>query len=227
MAILETTQHLETVLRASVQHPSPIEAWTYPVISEFLLEHKVPNNRFVLYPQISLRWRPGRRDRRAEVPDFALVDVGLRAPNCKVRVGAEAKRCINIMRSLPAPETLEVNEEVKEAFKRLFFQGEDQAKAAFKNKATYSNTIPYLLFIGPYWTHVEYGSFNEAQLTVRTLKPSSSSDWLESQRSARRLAGDPPRRPLFLLGTTTSAAELEKIIAATDGEAEAFRNEGL
>ena len=52
-------------------------------------------------------------------------------------------------------------------FRDLYYQGEDQAKAAIKGGKTFSS-IPYLLFIGPYWTNITYGPFNSAQLDIRT-----------------------------------------------------------
>jgi hypothetical protein len=228
MAVLDNRKpYLKYILKASLQHHAPREDITYPVISEFISEHKIPLDRFVIYPQISLRWKPDNlADLRAEVPDFGLGNFTLKEPYFKIRVGAEAKRIMEqIMASLPAPETIQGNAEVMGAFHVLYYQGEDQAKAAIKGKMTFSNTLPFLLFVGPYWVHVRYGPFSEAQLTVRTHKPSPSADWVEANKAMRRLKAAPVERRLFLLGTADSAAELEKIIAATDSVAQALRNE--
>jgi hypothetical protein len=129
------------------------------------------------------------------------------------------------MSSLPRPEDIEANDEVKAAFGTLYFQGEDQAKAAIKNNVTFSNPVSWLLFVGPYWTPVQYGPFTKGQLSVRTLKPANSDSWKESHNATRRLAAPKVQHRLFLLGTADSKAELEKVIAATDGIAQPLRDE--
>ncbi len=45
----------------------------YPVITEFLGECKVPRERFLVYPQLALPWKPDEpEDRHEEIPDFAV-----------------------------------------------------------------------------------------------------------------------------------------------------------
>jgi len=51
----------------------PREDVTYAVFTEFLIEHKNPGDRFIIYPQLSLKWKPqDESDRRAEVPDVGV-----------------------------------------------------------------------------------------------------------------------------------------------------------
>jgi hypothetical protein len=109
------------------------------------------------------------------------------------------------------------------AFHALYFQGEDQAKAAIKGCHTFSDTIKYLLFVGPYWTLVEYGPFTSIQLEIRTHKPSASSDFKESSKAIRRLNSPAVHRTLYLLGTISSAEQLESILASTDQHAAPLR----
>ncbi|KIM58462.1 hypothetical protein SCLCIDRAFT_1088969 [Scleroderma citrinum Foug A] len=227
MATLTAKPHLKHLLHASASGDLPKEDIIYALICEFLLQHKVPHDRFLLFPQISLRWKPNQpSDLRAEIADFGIGNVSLQKPYFKLRVGAEAKRSVHeVMRTLPPPSTIEDNEDVKAAFHLAFFQGEDQAKAVIKGGVAHSAAIQYLIFIGPYWTPVTYGPFTPIQLEIRTHKPSDSGDFVESLRAARRLARTPARRTLYLLGTQESEVQLEYIFSTTDAAAEPLRNE--
>jgi hypothetical protein len=227
MAVFNTKPYLKYILHASLLHHAPKEDVTYPVISEFISEHKNPPDRFVIYPQISLLWKPHiLNDTRAEVPDFALGNFTHQAPYFKLRIGAEVKRCIqDSMSDFPSPLSIERNPTVMAAFHALFFQGEDQAKAAIKGGQTFSNSVAYLLFVGPYWTPVKYGPFAEAELGVRTHKPSGSGDFGETLKARKRLASNPISRRLYLLGTAESSEELERMISSTDHFAEKSRYE--
>ena len=129
------------------------------------------------------------------------------------------------MVSLPEPETIQTNLEVMTVFHTLFYQREDQVKAAIKGNMTFSMTMPYLLFSGPYWTSVQYGPFTSAQMTVHTHKPSDSADFVETTKAAHHLAMAPVQQHLFLLGTPESAEELEQVIASMDGIAQALQAE--
>ena len=84
------------------------------------------------------------------------------------------------MANLPAPNTIAANEDVMAALHTLYYQGEDQAKAAIKGEQTLASSVPWLLFVSPYWASVVYGPFSAGQLTVRTHKPSDSADFLET-----------------------------------------------
>jgi hypothetical protein len=227
MATLDTKPYLKYILHASLRQHAPREDITYAVISEFISEHKSPPDRFVIYPQISLRWKPDNpRDTRSEVPDFGLGNFTLQEPYFILRVGAEAKRSVDdVMGDLPDPSAIQDDPNVMAAFHALFYQGEDQAKAAIKGMQTFLNTIPFLLFVGPYWASVQYGPFTPAQLSVRTHKPSDSSDFKEAVKAARRLSEMPTQRHIYLLGTTESSRELERIISSTDAVANSLRFE--
>ena len=120
------------------------------------------------------------------------------------------------MRPLPAPATIEDNEDVKVAFHLAFFQGEDQAKAIIKGDLAHSAETQYLNFIGPYWTSVIYGLFTPTQLEIQTHKLSDSIDFIESMRTSRKLAQMPICHKLYLLGTAESNVKLEDIIQSTD-----------
>ena len=127
MAILNTKPHLKHMLKASLKPAAPTEDISYPVISEFISEHKHLSDRFIIYPQISLRWKPELAyDLWAEVLDFGLENFMLWRPYFKVCLGAEVKWSIeDIMASLPEPETFQTNLEVMTVFHTLFYQGED------------------------------------------------------------------------------------------------------
>ena len=225
--VLNTTPYEKYIVHASLQEYHPLEDIGYAVISEFLLEHKVPRDRYVIYPQLALPWKPGENpDRRREVTDFGVGNFTLNGPPYfKLRIGAEVKRALPIMTNLLAPSSIEDDMEVKSAFHDLYFQGEDQAKAAIKGGFDFPNRsqIPFFLFVGPYWTSVFYGPFSEAEITVRTHKPSPSADWKETSRAMLRLNSNPSRRTLYLLGTTQSAIAMGQVIAATDGYAAPLR----
>ena len=82
---------------------------------------------------------------------------------------------------LPTSTIVEYDDEVRFALHTAYYQAEDQAKAAVRgDHAPRQRPMDYFLFVGPYWTHVIVGPFSEAQLTVRTHKPSSSGDLQET-----------------------------------------------
>jgi hypothetical protein len=175
----------------------------------------------VLYPQLSLRWKPDDpKDTLAEIPDIGIGNFSLQAPCFKMRLGIEAKRLVGAMQNLPEPMAIQDHEDVLSAFHSLFYQGEDQAKAAIKGGHTLSEAIPYLLFVGPYFTPVKFGPFNSQQLGVRTHKPSGSADYKETLKAKLRLASPPTRRKLYLLGLNDSATQLDDIISSTDALAQ-------
>jgi len=226
MAVLHSKPYSKYILHASLMHRDQREDVTYAVISEFISEHKTPPDRFVIYPQISLRWKPDDpKDVREEVPDFGLGNFTHQTPYFKLRIGAEAKRSLEVMASLPEPSVLETHLDVLSTFHSLFYQGEDQAKAAIKGRQTFLDLIPFLLFVGPYWVSVRYGPFTPNELGVRTHKSSDSADFLETTRAIARFNAQPIRRRLYLLGTNESTAELERVISSTDHLAENLRAE--
>ena len=99
----------------------------------------------------------------------------------------------------------------------MYFQGEDQAKAAVKGKLVPAlEGMTWLLFFGPYWTLVTYGPFSPAQLTTRTHKPSPSGYFMATIKARRKLEQVHTKRRLYLLGTAISASQLESVVAMTD-----------
>lgn len=217
-AVLQTTPYLKYIIHASLKPESIPEDIMYPVIAEFLGECKVPRERFLVYPQLALPWKPNRpEDRREEIPDFAIGNFDFsNAPHFKIRAGAEVKRALRIMLDLPEPLAIEDNELVRIAFHGLFFQAEDQAKSAMKGGSNLIAPMPFFLFVGPYWASIQFKPFTDAQLTVRTHKPSDSGDFIEATRARNRLVSPPARRRLYLLGTDESRVEMERVIATTD-----------
>ena len=210
---------------------SPLEDVTYAVFTEFLIEHKNPGHRFIVYPQLSLKWKPeDENDRRAEVPDVGVGNFTLPGTNppFKLRFGVEAKRAIAVMESLPPASSLRANDDVLTAFHHLSYQAKNQAKAAIKNYYPISHgtdTVQWILLIGPYWVPVTFGPFTDAQLTVRAHKTSSSADWKESAKERKRVAGPPAAlQEIFLLSEDASAKRLEEIISSTDEAAETLIN---
>ena len=183
-----------------------------------------PSDRFIISPQIFLRWKPDNpEDTRAEIPDFGLGNFSLHAPHIKLRLGLEVKRCVNAMEALPDSLSLQSYVDIMSTFHEVFFQGEDQAKAAVKgHHFSETDTVPWLLFIGPYWTRVQYGPFSPAQLTTRTHKPSDSADFMATLIAEKKLAS--VARPLYLLGTAESAMQLEQFIASTDSTVQHLRD---
>jgi len=226
-AELHAESRLRHLLHASFRGQSR-EDVTYAVITEFLLQYKHPAERFVLYPQLSLRWKPRLpKDTREEIPDIGVGNFALGTPCFKMRLGVESKTILDVMKNLPEPIDIQDRGDVMNAFHSLFYQGEDQAKAAIKGGHALSETLPYLLFVGPYFTPVNYGPFTPQQLGVRTHKPSDSADYKESLRAALRLTSEPVVHPLYLLGTNDSAMQLEMIISSTDVLAQPFMQEAV
>ena len=141
----------------------PWEDVAYAVFTEFLVKHKNPYERFIIYPQLSLKWSPGRHDRCAEIPDVGVGNLTVPGhnPPFKLCFGVEAKRAIVAMGGMPPPASLIDHPDVVYAFHQLSLQAKNQAKAAIKNNypiANNSTIIQWILLIGPYWIPVTFGS---------------------------------------------------------------------
>ena len=80
----------------------------------------------------------------------------------------------------------------------------------------YQRPLDYLLFVGPYWTHVTLGLFNQKDLSVRTHKQLLSGDFAADWRAKMRLNQEPVYRVLYLVGTIESQQKLEEIISMTE-----------
>ena len=201
---------------------NPKEDIVYAVFVEFLGRHKTPLERFVIYSQLSLKWKPDvKEDHRLEIPDLGVGNftaVGVMPP-FKLRFGVEAKRAIEEIKGLPLPSSIINNTEVRVAFHTLYFQAQDQAKAAIKGQyPLLGGTVQWILLIGPYWVPVIFGPFTEDELTVRAHKKESpSGDWLAQVILNQERDGLPhPITELNLLCDNNSFIRLEQIISATD-----------
>jgi hypothetical protein len=205
----------------------PKEDTLYAIFNDFLALHQRPLRRFTIYPQMNLKWKPtDQQDRRSEIPDVGLgnfMPPGI-FPFFKLRCGIEAKRAIRVMSDLPPPESLMTASDVMSAFHTLFFQAQNQAKAAYKNKYPLSNDgIQWILLVGPYWLPRTFGPFSEPESTVRAHKVSGSADFDETMKLLEDMEGPPPEiQELYLLGTPESFTRLEEIVAYTDVLAQPF-----
>lgn len=130
------TKYLRNISRKAVDD-NPKEDIAYVVFVEFLGQHKTPAERLVIYSQLSLKWKPDiKEDHRLEIPDLGVgnfTTVGV-TPPFKLRFGVEAKRVIEEMEGLPAASSIINIDEVRAAFHTLYFQAQDQAKAAIKGQ---------------------------------------------------------------------------------------------
>lgn len=190
----------------------------HPVIVEALLVHKNPPYRFTIYPQIALRWKPtSQGDIRSENPDVGLVNFRSNRP-FDYRLGIEAKSFMeDEMAGLPHPDVVAGKSEVQLVLWDAYLQAEDQAKAAVRgDHLPAQRPLDYLLLVGPYWTHVTLGPFNQKDLSVRTHKQSPSGDFAADWRAKMRLNQEPVYRVLYLVGTIESQQKLEEIISMTE-----------
>ncbi|KAF8523319.1 hypothetical protein BU17DRAFT_74982 [Hysterangium stoloniferum] len=209
---------------------TPRKDIVYAVFTEFLTAHKDPQERFVIYPQLSLKWKPDDpQDKRSEVPDVGIGNFTLpgTAPPFVLRFGVEAKRAVQAMHVLPPPQSLLGDRKVLLTFHRLFFQAKNQAKAAIKNHYPINgNTVDWILLVGPYWRTCTFGPFSEVELTVRGHKPTESADFVETLEEQARMATPPLALPnLFLLSTAISRDHLHALLAKTDLAATALNNQ--
>ncbi len=210
------------VMNAVADHPT--EDILYGIFNEFAALHQ-RRQRFAIYPQMSLKWKPHEpKDRRSEVPDFGLGNFTPPGylPHFKLRCGVEAKRADHAMASLPPASSIMGLANIASLFHSLSFQAQDQAKAAYKNDYPFShNGVDWILLIGPYWLHKKFGPFSEAESTVRAHKTSDSEDFEESLKLLELMRSPAPiLNELYLLGTEESSNRLERVIASTDGFAQ-------
>jgi hypothetical protein len=139
-------------------------------------------------------------------------------PAFKLHLGVKIKRALHIMETLPPPVSIISDPDVRSTFHAMSFQARDQAKAAIKNKGTYSDSVNWLLLVGLYWMPVRLGPFTKAELTVQALKPSPSGDWSQTimEDSKRRSEPVLPGPELYLLSEVDSYDRLEGILAETE-----------
>ena len=211
-------QHLVVCSTKSLNATSVLEDVTYPVIVEALLVHKNPPHRFTIYPQITLRWKPTNpSDIRSENPDVGLVNFRADRP-FDYRLGIESKSFKDgVMAGLPHPDVVASKLEVQHVLWEAYLQAEDQAKAAVRGEhLPQQRPLGYLLFVGPYWTHVALGPFDWENLAIRTHKESPSGDWAADWRAKMRLRQEPVYRKLWLVGTLEFQRKMEEVISSTE-----------
>jgi len=145
---------------------------------QMLIEHQQlrPRGAFILCPQLRLLWNPvDPRDRRANLPD---VGIGRLQPKGTVHLqgGAEQKApIIPLMATLPCPDSIIDNSDLRRAVARAALQAADQVKAAIKNGAVPDHhSIEWIVAIGPYFIVRSFGPFSEAELDTRALVFKSS-----------------------------------------------------
>ena len=217
----ERATYYRQVSRTASNGPNPREDAVYPVVCEFLSVHKNPPYRFVLYPQMSLKWKPeDPPDKRQEVTDFGVVNF---TPNAyKLRCGIEVKRAIDIMANLPDARYIKNREDVKDVFHAAKIQAMDQAKAAFKNNYCFDSNKPihWMLVVGPYWAPTQFGPFSEPELTVRSHKNSSSEDFeARMDLYVENCEPAPELKLLYRFDCRDSFDHIEQILEDTDSSA--------
>jgi hypothetical protein len=194
------------------------ENLAYAVVTEFWTRHKDPPYRFIIYPQMLLKWKPNiPQDSRREVSDFGIVN--LTYESFKIRCGVEVKRATHIMKEMPEPKHIIDTLEVRTAFFGARGQAVDQAKAAFKNGLCFDPKQPiwWMLVVGPYWTPVQLGPFTEAELTVRSHKKSPSEDFRARLKlTMQEEQPPPPLDELYCFASQASHQRIEQILQETD-----------
>ncbi|EKM74761.1 hypothetical protein AGABI1DRAFT_47413, partial [Agaricus bisporus var. burnettii JB137-S8] len=199
---------------------NPSRFGAYGVITEALILHKTPRNRYTIFPQLFIPWKPKLPnqplDTRGSLPDFALGCYYINAPHIHLQGGCEVKKATTLMELLPSTNVVGEDEDVMNLVRAGEYQAEDQAKSAVKSGLLPPNVqLLWLFFIGPYFTVLEFGPFSAAQLATRGLKPNQSGDFSESMRI--EVAKERPLDPvkLYLLGTPEAANALENFIETT------------
>lgn len=196
---------------------SPSEYNACGVITEAFILQKKPMDRYTIFPQLFLSWRPDNpSDKQGALPDFGIGRYYDTPPHVRLQGGAEIKAAIPFMVSLPPPAFVSNLPSVKDTFQTCSFQAEEQAKAAVKGCHLPNNkTISWLMFMGPYLTRINLPPFTATQLETRSHKPNASGDYRESVLIEMRKRRAPPVYPLYLLGTVEAANEIESFLTST------------
>ncbi|KAM6503054.1 hypothetical protein JOM56_003031 [Amanita muscaria] len=196
--------------------PNPNEYDTYGVITEAFIYHKQPHDRYTIFPQYYLQWKPNEpKDRRASIPDFALGRYIDGWPWVRLQGGAEVKRANPEMKGLPPPATVGLSRDVQNVVYNTRFQARDQAVCAIKEGRLPNQRVKWLIFVGPYFAEIEIGPFSDAELQTRTHKPNSSGDYVELLITKVEKQAPSIYVPLYLLGTDEGVAKLENYINET------------
>ena len=204
---------LEMVQKSVLGTPTEYDA--YGVITEAFFLHKKPRNRYTLFPQLYIPWKPSMPDPRGILPDFGIGRYYEQPPHIRLQGGVEVKRATTFMIQLPPPGIVARDENVKIILHTSQFQAADQAKAAVKGGLLPNTQLLWLMFIGPYFTTLEFGPFSAQQLITRSHKPNPSGDFSETLDIMMKKDADPIVYDLYLLGTPAAAEKLEFFINYT------------
>jgi len=196
---------------------TPTEYDAYGVITEAFILHKKPTDRYTIFPQLFLQWKPdAASDRRGALPDFGIGRYYDTYPFVRLQGGAEVKASIPFMHLLPPPDIVSRLPDVMDTLHSCYFQAEEQAKAAVKGRYLRAGQqISWLMFVGPYFTKLDLLPFTAAQLQTRSHKPNDSGDYKESLAIEMKKRAAPPVYPLYLLGTKEAADEIENFLTST------------
>jgi hypothetical protein len=195
---------------------NPTEYDAYGLITEAFILHKQPRDCYTIFPQLFIPWRPEvSTDSRGNIPDFGLGRYSDSPPHVRLQGGAEVKKASPGMIKLPPTNVISKDEDVKNAFHTTQFQARDQAKAAVKGGHLPNKQLQWLIFVGPYFTVLEFGPFTHEQLITRTHKPNASGDFQQTLVIMTEKSADPIERDVYLLGTPEAAEKLELYLTTT------------
>ena len=195
---------------------TPTEFDAYGVITEAFILHKQPRDRYTIFPQLFIPWKPAAvADSLGALPYFGLGRYYDVPPYIRLQGGIEVKKATQSMIKLPPPSIIAEDEDIKNTLHVCQFQAIDQAKAAVKAGLLPNAKLLWLMFVGPYFTILKIGPFSEDQLITRSHKQNPSGDFAESLAITSRKAAQPVTRDLYLLGTPDAAEKLEFFITST------------
>jgi len=195
---------------------NPTEYDAYGLITEAFILHKQPRDRYTIFPQLFIPWRPEvPTDCRGNMPDFGLGCYSESPPHVRLQGGAEVKKASPSMIKLPPTNVISKHEDVKNSFHNAQFQARDQAKAAVKGGHLPNKELQWLIFVGPYFTILKFGPFTKEQLITRTHRPNASGDFQQTLTILAQKNADPIERDVYLLGTPEAAEKLELFINTT------------
>lgn len=196
---------------------NPTEYDAYGLITEAFILHKQPRDRYTIFPQLFIPWHPkNTTDGRGDIPDFGLGRYSEFPPHIRLQGCAEVQRATPLMIKLPPTNVISKDSDIQNTFHICQFQARrDQAKAAVKGGHLPNEQLLWLMFIGPYFTILEFGPFTNDQLITRTHKPNASGDFFQALNIKAEKDSVPVERDVYLLGTPEAAAKLEIFITTT------------
>jgi len=140
--------YIRTMASQSVMG-SPNEYDTYGVVTEAFVYHKNPFNRYTIFPQFYLQWKPNDpKDYRGSIPDFVLGRYINVWPWVRLQGGAEVKRATEAMQGLPLPDVMALDKNVQRAVADTRNQARDQVVSTIKEGRLPNQQLKWLLFVG-------------------------------------------------------------------------------